>query len=76
MSITKAVCSPLVFKLSCKQCPTSERDIKDMSRVPYAFAISSLMYVMVCTRWTSPHVVGVVSRYLSNLGKEQSEVVK
>ena len=34
------------------------------------------MYVMVCTRPDIPHAVGIVSRFLSNLGKEHWEGVK
>ncbi|MCI78445.1 vacuolar protein sorting-associated protein 33, partial [Trifolium medium] len=34
------------------------------------------MYVMVCTRPDIAHVVGIVSRYLSNPGKGHWEAVK
>jgi hypothetical protein len=34
------------------------------------------MYAMVCTRLDIAHAVGVVSRYRSNPGKQQSEAVK
>lgn len=48
-----------------------------MSNVPYANAIDSLMYGMVCTR---PDIisqtVGVVSRYMHNPGKEHWQAVK
>lgn len=47
-----------------------------MSKVPYASTISSLMYVMVCTRPDIAHVVGVMSRYMSRLRKQHWEVVK
>ena len=47
-----------------------------MSKVPYASAIGSLMYVLVCTRPNTTHAVGVVSRYMSRLGKQHWEVVK
>ena len=72
MSKAKTVCSPLAghLKLSSKQCPTGEKDMKEMSKVPYAFVVGSLMYVMVCIRPDIAHVVGVVSRFLTNLGKE------
>ena len=78
MSKAKAVCSPLAghLKLSSKQCPISKKDMKEMSKVPYASAIGSLMYVMVCTRPDISHAVGVVSRFLTNLGKEHWEAVK
>ena len=47
-----------------------------MSKVPYASAVGSLMYAMVCTRPDIAHAVGVVSRYMSNPGKEHWEGVK
>ena len=58
MSKAKTVCSPLVghLKLSSNQCPKSEKDMKEMSKVPYASVIGSLMYVMVCTRPIIAHV--------------------
>ena len=40
-----------------------------MSHVPYASAIDSIMYVMVCTRPNISHVVSVVSRYMDRLRK-------
>ena len=38
MSKPKAICSSLAghLKLSSKQCPTNEKDMKEMSKVPYA----------------------------------------
>ena len=47
-----------------------------MSKVPYALAVGSLMYAMVCTRPDIAHAVGVVSRYMNNLGKEHWMAVK
>eukprot|EP00253_Pinus_taeda_P034762 PITA_34762 len=41
-----------------------------MFRVPYASAISILMYAMVCTRPAVAHAVGVLSRFMSKPGKE------
>ena len=51
-----------------------ERD--HMALVPYASAVGSLMYVMVYTRTDIAHAVGVVSRYMTNPGKEHWEAVK
>ncbi|KAH9779930.1 Integrase catalytic domain-containing protein [Citrus sinensis] len=42
-----------------------ERDY--MARVPYASAVGSLMYVMVCTRPDISQAVNMVSRYMHNL---------
>ena len=47
-----------------------------MSKVPYSSAVGNLMYVMVCTRPNIAHVVGFVSRYMRNLGKEHCDEVK
>ena len=58
------------LKLSFKQSPSSEKEKEEMRKVPYALAVGSLMYVMVCTRPDIAHAIGVVSRFLSNLGKE------
>ena len=63
MSKVKEIYSPLAihFKLSSKQCPTSDNDMKEMSKVPYAFVVGNLMYAMVYTRLDITHSVGVVS---------------
>ena len=46
-----------------------------MSNFPYSSAVSNLMYAMVCTRPDIAHAVGVVSRYMNNLGKEHWKAV-
>ncbi|KAL6326013.1 hypothetical protein AAG906_038505 [Vitis piasezkii] len=56
--------------------PSNEKEKKEMRKVPYASAVGSLMYAMVCTRPDIAHVVGVVSRLLSNPGKEHRATVK
>ncbi|GJY59608.1 hypothetical protein Tco_0459500 [Tanacetum coccineum] len=78
MDKAKVVSSPLTtnFKLTDKDCPSSKKNIEKMDRVPYASAVGSLMYVMVCTRLDLAHAIGVVSRFLSNPGKKHWEAVK
>ena len=63
------------FKLSKEQSPKIEEESDHMSKVPYALAIGSLMYAMVCTRPDIAHVVGVVSRFMSRPGKQHWEAV-
>lgn len=78
MKNAKPVSTPLAghFKLSVKQSPSNEKEKKDMKDVPYASAVGSLMYAMVCTRPDIAHAVGVVSRFLANPGKEHWTAVK
>jgi ABC-type protease/lipase transport system fused ATPase/permease subunit len=47
-----------------------------MSKVPYSSIVSNLMYAMVCTRLDIAHAMGVVRRYMNNLGKEHWMEVK
>ncbi|GKA15639.1 retrotransposon protein, putative, ty1-copia subclass [Tanacetum coccineum] len=54
------------FKLSLKDCTVRDFDVERMSKVPYANAVVSLMYLMVCTRPDIAYAVSVVSKYLAN----------
>ncbi|RVW84432.1 Retrovirus-related Pol polyprotein from transposon TNT 1-94 [Vitis vinifera] len=67
MNEAKPVSTPLGshFKLSKEQSPKTEEERDHMSKVPYASAIGSLMYAMVCTRSDITHAVGVVSRFMN-----------
>ena len=56
--------------LSIEQCPKTQEEEEDMSCVPYASAVGSLMYSMVCTRSNIAHALGVLSRFMSKPGKE------
>ena len=51
MHDAKSVSTPIAphFKLSALQCPSSDKEIEYMSRVPYSSAVGSLMYAMVCS---------------------------
>jgi hypothetical protein len=67
---------PIGVKLSADQCPKTQEEEEGMSHVPYANAVGSLMYAMVCTRLGIAHAVGVLSRYMSKPGKEHWTTVK
>jgi hypothetical protein len=56
-------------KLSADQCPKTQEEEKDMSHDPYASAVGSLMYAMVCTRPDIAHAMGVLSKYMSKPGR-------
>ncbi|KAI3677547.1 hypothetical protein L6452_36813 [Arctium lappa] len=57
-------------------CPVDDIGKAEMAKILYASAVGSLMYAMVCTRPDLAHFVGVISRFLSNLGKSHWNVVK
>jgi len=63
---TKSVSTPLApyFKLKATMSPITIEKREYMTHVPYASAIDSLMYAMVCTRPELSQVVSIVSRYM------------
>ncbi|MBE2321339.1 hypothetical protein DVA67_035820, partial [Solirubrobacter sp. CPCC 204708] len=63
MNDAKVVSTPLAshFRLSKDQSPQTEEERNFMAKVPYASAIGSLMYAMVCTRPDIGQAVGAVS---------------
>nr|GEY34809.1 retrovirus-related Pol polyprotein from transposon TNT 1-94 [Tanacetum cinerariifolium] len=64
------------FKLSLKDCLVRDCNLERMSKVSYANAVRSLMYLMVYMRPDIEYAVSVVSRYLANSGKNHWEAVK
>ncbi|GJW43307.1 hypothetical protein Tco_0072106 [Tanacetum coccineum] len=67
---------PTNVKLSSKMSPSNEKERMEMSRVPYASAVGSLMFLMICTRPDITHAVGVVSRYMAEPGRVHWDAVK
>ena len=78
MENAKVVSTPLPshLKLTKEMCPKTQEEEDKMSKVPYASAVGSLMYAMVCTRPDIAHAVGVVSRYMIHPGIEHWNAVK
>jgi len=78
MENAKAISTPLPshLKLTKEMCPKTQEEEEKMSKVPYASAVGSLMYAMVCTRLDIAHAVEVVSRYMSHPGFEHWNAVK
>lgn len=64
------------FKLSEDHKPKIDGEMKEMSQIPYANAIGSIMYTMICTRLDLAHSISVVSRFMTNLGKHHWEALK
>ncbi|TYK22912.1 gag/pol protein [Cucumis melo var. makuwa] len=61
--------------LSKEQCPKTPQEVEGMSNIPYASAVGSLMYAMLCTRPDICYSVGIVSRYQSNPGRDHWTVI-
>ena len=78
MQNAKSMSTPLGahVKLCKEQSPKTKKERDHIKKVPYASAIGSLMYVMVCMKPDIAQAVEVVSRYMNNLGKMHWEVVK
>ena len=55
-------------KLSQTQCPTTAEDREKMEVIPYASAIGSIMYAMLCTRPDVCLAISLAGRYQSNPG--------
>ena len=56
--------------LSANQHPKTPAEIERMRGIPYALAVGSLMYAMLCTRPDIYFAVGMVSRYQLEPGEE------
>ena len=67
---------PIGVRLSTEQCPKTQEEEEDMSRVPYESTVGSLMYAMVYNRPDIALAVGVLSSFMSKPGKEHWTTVK
>ena len=63
-------------KLYQTQSPTTAKDREKMKVIPYASAIGSIMYAMLCTRPDVCLAISIAGRYQSNLGVEHWTTVK
>lgn len=62
--------------LSKSRSPQDEEDRKEMSMIPYASTVGSLMYTMLCTRSDIAYAISVISQFQGNPGKENWITVK
>ena len=58
------------------KCPKNDLEKKQMDKIPYAYAIGSIMYAQVCTRPDIAYVLGMLGRYQSNLGIDHWKAIK
>ena len=54
------------ISLSKTQCPMTQDERDRMSKIPYASAIGSIMYAMLCTRLDVSYALSITSRYQSD----------
>ena len=62
--------------LSKTQSPSSKEERDRMSKIPYASAIGSIMYAMICTRPDVSYALSATSRYQSDPGEAHWVAVK
>ena len=62
--------------LSQSICPKTQEERDNMSRIPYAQAIGSIMYSMLSTRSNISFSLNITSRFQANYGEEHWTAVK
>lgn len=78
MNLAKIVSIPFPVdcKLSKQMSPNTDDERQDMSSVPYASVVGSLMYIMLCTRPDLSHSISVLSMFMSDRGIQHWEMLK
>jgi Reverse transcriptase (RNA-dependent DNA polymerase) len=64
------------INLGKKHCPSTNAELETMKKIPYASAIGSIMYAMICTRPDVSYALSVISRHQANPGIAHWTVVK
>ena len=64
------------ISLSTSMSPKTPEERANMDMIPYASAIGSIMYAMLCTRPDIAHALSVTSRYQADPGLEHWKAVK
>ena len=62
--------------LSRKDSPSTREQREYMSKIPYASAIGSIMYAMLCTRLDVAHALSMTSRFQQDPGEKHWAAVK
>ncbi|KAL0394491.1 UNVERIFIED_CONTAM: Retrovirus-related Pol polyprotein from transposon TNT 1-94 [Sesamum latifolium] len=63
-------------KLSKKQSPNTDEDLKTISDIPYASAVGSIQYAIQCTRSDVANALSVMRRYQACAGEAHWCAVK
>ncbi|KAK8667592.1 hypothetical protein V6N13_007740 [Hibiscus sabdariffa] len=64
------------ISLSKEMCHSTPQERERMSQIPYASAIGSIMYAMICTRPDLSYALSMTSRYQANPGEGHWVAVK
>ncbi|KAK8686012.1 hypothetical protein V6N13_125040 [Hibiscus sabdariffa] len=64
------------MSLSKEMCPSTPQEREQMSQIPYASVIGSIMYAMICTRLDLTYALSMTSRYQANPGEGHWIAVK
>ena len=64
------------ISLSKTHCPTMQDERDRMSKIPYSYAIGSIMYTKLCTRLDVSYALSMTRRYQSNPGESHWITVK
>ncbi|KAL0455016.1 UNVERIFIED_CONTAM: Retrovirus-related Pol polyprotein from transposon TNT 1-94 [Sesamum latifolium] len=64
------------IKLSKKQSPKTDKELKRMSNIPYASAVGSIQYAVHCTRPDIAYALSVTSRYQACAGVAHWDAIK
>ena len=62
--------------LSKDMCPKTQDERDNMSRIPFASAVGSIMYAMICTRLDVSYALSICSRYQADPGEGHWVAVK
>ena len=64
------------IRLSKKRYPKTPEERKKMNKIPYASAVRSIIYVMLCIRSDVAYALGIASRFQVNPGKDYWKAMK
>ena len=62
--------------LSNKDSPTKQVERDNMSRIPNAYAVGSIMYAMLCTQLDVAHALSMTNRFQQDPGEKHWPAVK
>ena len=59
-----------------KMSPKTLEERQRMNKIPYASAVGSIMYAMLCTRPDVAYVLGIASRFQADPGEDHWKAIK